>query len=267
MSYENRLTVYLDVLGFENYINNTVETCIDPEQKINDVKRFLKLLKYLTSEGHTDTSQTKQITSFSDLIIISINSTEIDNFAFEILDIINVINNCILQGFLIRGAIVYGPLYHTKDQIFGPALNRSYKLERDIAKFPRVIIQESLVNDIVDHTKKLNDPIYLKFEEHVVYDEDGIYYIEYLKNIRDHTDNFIQYIDFLESLSKLLIKICENPILFQKFKWLNDRFIDLVESDKTLDWVFDKSILTKNDFEVFIFSLSEFRTEEFKSSL
>jgi hypothetical protein len=38
----------------------------------------------------------------------------------------------------VRGAIVKGPLYCGKSEIFGPALIEAYKLEENLAKYPKI---------------------------------------------------------------------------------------------------------------------------------
>lgn len=44
------------------------------------------------------------------------------------------------MGFLVRGGITIGPLYHDSNIVFGPALVRAATIEKDLARFPRVVL-------------------------------------------------------------------------------------------------------------------------------
>jgi len=45
MDYEDRLVIYIDILGFSNFISYTSETRINPAEKILRINNFLNLIK------------------------------------------------------------------------------------------------------------------------------------------------------------------------------------------------------------------------------
>lgn len=267
MEYEDRLLIYLDVLGFENYINYTVDSRLEAGQKVQNVQRYLKMLRNFVDNERIKISESKKITCFSDLIIISIDTSEIEYFAHEIMDLMYLMYNSIVHGFLIRGAIVYGKLIHNDNQIFGPSLIKGYKWERDISKYPRIIIEESIVKDITEFHRNKYDPDFIKFKDCIVRDKDGFYYLNYFEDVRETVDNLGQYIKFIKSFTDLLYEIAENPILEEKYSWLNTRFINMIEEDKFINYSFGKKTLTKWELEVFRGYLTEFDEETYKNKL
>jgi hypothetical protein len=53
--------------------------------------------------------------------------------------------------FLIRGAVVLGPLYHCDNVIFGPALLRAVDIENNETFYPRILVSDA----VVDHCSRL----------------------------------------------------------------------------------------------------------------
>src|ERR1700756_3728702 len=48
-------------------------------------------------------------------------------------------------GFLIRGGIALGGLYHSSDIVFGEALIDAYRLESKVAVYPRILISPTVL--------------------------------------------------------------------------------------------------------------------------
>ncbi|MCC5014638.1 hypothetical protein [Legionella sp. 31fI33] len=68
------------------------------------------------------------------------------NYCGRIYDKIpHAIINLLESGFLVRGGISLGLLHHTDQIIFGPALVRAHDLEHNEAKFPRILIDDSVI--------------------------------------------------------------------------------------------------------------------------
>lgn len=69
-------------------------------------------------------------------------------------------------GLLIRGGIVCGELLITTDIVLGEALVRAYKLEEEIANYPRVIIDNSTLRSIQKvNAKRIENCTLIDFDE------------------------------------------------------------------------------------------------------
>ena len=218
MEYEDRVVIFLDVLGFSNFTNYTGSTQINQLKKIEKVNNYLEMLhKYFNSKNAI--AKSRMVTSFSDSIVVSIKVEDIDDFDIEVLEIYYLLINSIMKGFLIRGAIVYGKLIHTKDIIFGTALVDAYNRESKIAKYPRVIIDDAIYRD-------LNELPFDKPREHndlIQYDNDGILYIDIFKSLNSRVDNFRQVSQFMLAYTDILLDIIHNPKLEDKANWLKEK--------------------------------------------
>jgi hypothetical protein len=52
------------------------------------------------------------------------------------------------QGFFVRGAIVKGMLYHDEKMVSGEALGRAYQFERQVVRYPRIMIARDVTQDL-----------------------------------------------------------------------------------------------------------------------
>lgn len=153
-SYEKRFAAFIDILGFKELINRTVSSL--PEVSIERVVAALDIpdpaqkdqlcigtVGDISESGHRSSQ-------FSDSIFISTDYTQAG--LFHLVNHIERIAFSFLKlGFLCRGGVVSGMLYHDGNTVFGPALIDAYELE-NIAIFPRVIIS----GDVMDFARKMD---------------------------------------------------------------------------------------------------------------
>lgn len=267
MDYEDRLIIYIDVLGFTDFVNYTTISQVNTEIKINKINSFLKMINdfFKDKNDSLKLSHTKQVTAFSDLIIVSINVKEISNIDLEVMDVFYLLLNATYQGFLLRGSIVYGKLIHNSTVIFGSGLIDAYNREKKIAKYPRVILDSAIYKDLKEISHELRD---VRIDDFITCDFDGIYYIDMFKNMREYTDSFWQYTKILSSYCGILIEIIENPLLKDKTEWMTLRFLNHVnDNSEILNYSFDNDKLTRFDLEVFQSYLSEFDSNEYKKKM
>lgn len=152
--YQEHIICFVDLLGFSeaSYDNETTK------------HQILNLLTSLASfrgdfgintspeeHGHSTTIR-PAISTFSDHIIMSyptknLKEHHIDNMmtmSFLQKRIGIIANKAIPEGFLLRGGITIGNLYHNQGVVFGEGLIDAYNLESKIAFYPRIIIAEKL---------------------------------------------------------------------------------------------------------------------------
>jgi hypothetical protein len=138
---------FLDILGFTDFIHRLGTS---PGDAIQKVVRALEVPSEVQVDGVTlgrigDISAARHtVTVFSDCVVISTSESEqgLVNLLFHVRAIVF---RLLRLGFLCRGGIAKGPVYHRDGKIFGPAMLEAYRLENEVAKFPRVILQPQIV--------------------------------------------------------------------------------------------------------------------------
>jgi len=68
------------------------------------------------------------------------------------------------HGILSRGGVAYGPVFHEERVVFGPAMIDAYDLERNVAKYPRVIFSPGAYDAVRDqppHRATFEDDVLL----------------------------------------------------------------------------------------------------------
>lgn len=165
--YQNRVTAFIDILGFRNIVSQTVdndELCekifkvlhamtsenisnglfgaITPDVPADQLAEVLEVTKLFSQALKGQSSI--QVTHFSDSIVISVG---MDN-DMNVMSVFEFLGKLIYQlwhefNILIRGAVTTGKLIHEENgALFGPAMVGAYDLETNLAKHPRIIIDE-----------------------------------------------------------------------------------------------------------------------------
>jgi hypothetical protein len=168
--YQQRLLLYCDILGWSAEIATgdtsklaaAVEFIHSRAKDYNEQERQ----RLLTLDGEIIQTQIGRVGpvqinraaleiqygAFSDHFVFSIP----ESFGSRIFSIASKLVIELLRiGFLVRGAIVLGPLHHRDNVIFGPALREAVNIEENEAFYPRILISDN----VVVHCSKLpNDP-------------------------------------------------------------------------------------------------------------
>lgn len=234
MKYENRVVLFLDILGFKNVIDKTVDkNDIDNE---NNIQLLYDAISQMYSEVTWQPSNltSRVITQFSDSIVLSFlidDSNEVIQF-FD--DILHLITMLIKKGLLCRGAISYGKLIHNERVIFGPAMIEAYLTESKAALYPRVILDRSLLDILHKNQKAKNKDIYWKapfFINYVEEDLDDKFYLDYILKARYVMagDEYLE--EYLPILRKNIIDGLrfKSPDIKVKFGWLKNKFNNSIE--------------------------------------
>jgi len=229
--YKKKIVVYLDILGYKNILE---EKCKDkPDELIEIMKKISNELGFqysLIGENISlGTHEKLWITSDSIIIIYNwidyINNIliKIINLQFELIETKNII---------IRGSISFGNHYDDfesfykpyqrnnsinifKNIIISPAYVKAYKLESEIAIYPRIIID----NELLDNVTK-NDEL----ENIIKYSNDKRYFLNYLgykvKESNDSNNILQDHKTFIENnLKKYYLN---NQRIYEKYCWLAD---------------------------------------------
>lgn len=185
IKYQNHLTVFFDILGFADLVNRT--------QDALDIYDIVNKLNFISS----DLKKNMKRATFSDLVVLATTQTT-STRGFDAHVILNNIFNEIARiqaqlinnSILVRGGVTYDKLYVDKNFIFGKGLNYAYQLESKTANYPRIII-DPIVFDIYNST----------YENHsqITMDNDGLYYVDYLKYITANHNEYLSVENFFKS--------------------------------------------------------------------
>lgn len=246
MNYQNRITVFIDILGFKDLLSETVgKKGEDDSEKIEEIFSAYKTIRDIWDLDKVESDfrksiskKSKEITTFSDCLVISFEAHEKSEVFYTLLEVKWMIMRLVYRGILCRGAITYGKLIHTKEVLFGPALAEAYILESKAALYPRVILHK----DIIDLAGKApsfqhNSEQEKEYVESLLEkDSDGMYYIDYFAKAQEELDD-PQY-GFPDYIEKIGIKIRKGLMgsssvfksdLKVKYRWMKERYNKLID--------------------------------------
>lgn len=176
---------YLDLLGTTAKINSKHDFV-----HLNELYRIYDLAVQLSENERISNSRYKEIKTkiFSDNIVIAMPLRSTPKNRVEdilcLLDFVSLFqNNAVIHhSWLIRGGITIGELFMDKLMIWGKGLIRAYKLESELAFYPRIILDQTIVDaiDVVDNT-------------YVSKDSDGFWFLNFLNynmKVEYHYDFF-----------------------------------------------------------------------------
>ena len=219
--YENRIVIFIDILGFKRIVKNSVQ---DESRNIPIIKNALTYVK--TKFGRQRKYfKSLQVTQFSDSIFISFTYGETGCALSLLQQICKTQRGLLMKGFLCRGGISYGKAIHTGKYMFGPAVNSAYMLESNVAVYPRIVIDVEaikLLHEFPDEIFKRYEDVNSKYVDHcLLKDGDGFFYVDYLEIQREDKD-------FTHILLKTINEGLKNQDskIVSKYMWLKEKYND-----------------------------------------
>ncbi len=250
-NYKNSYVAFLDVLGFKQMVKSANDSKLstyfsEVESVVSELKKFDRKrgIGYIT---------------ISDSIILTIGkSTEKDENLETLrqfcIAISKIQKRLALNDIWLRGAISSGDTYfdNSNNQIVGPAYIDAYLLEEELAKYPRVILDNRIFNDLgfqssQEFITQINKDD--KFDDVAIYDWNKSEFVS--KNILNQDVLF--FIDYLESVPKdeqMTMTIYNNirknlysdTRLYEKYNWVSLYFLTIAERRKYRDTLNGKKI-------------------------
>jgi len=166
-AYERKVVIFYDVLGWRNHI----EAAHDDAKAIGNLRRLV--LRYSRSLP-LRTQMNLKVSTFSDNVVISQDISEATPLLITLIAFLQIAGG--LSGFLLRGGITIGKIIHDQECVFGPALNRAYELEKYCAKYPRIVLDREVEEELIKGLGELPvledgvlflDPFRLGFVRHM----------------------------------------------------------------------------------------------------
>lgn len=169
------IVAYIDLLGMTNRINGS-----DGQLVMNKLYNLYTFSMKLTKEIQIEENQNIEFKIFSDNIIIAkkisaetvqrkrdIRSLLMCAGHFQELTVSNSV------GWLLRGGISIGQLFLDDVIVWGDALLKAYYLEDKIANYPRIIIDDNVVDEIINDSQ---------LSEYLRKDFDNLYFLNFLND-------------------------------------------------------------------------------------
>lgn len=265
MNYENRVTVFIDILGFKDLLSQTVnKKNEDNTDKIEEIFSAYQTIRDVwdldVPETHYSKSvprNSKKITTFSDCLVISFKATERSEIFHTLNEIKWMIMRLIYKGILCRGAITYGKLIHTDEVLFGPALAEAYILESKAALYPRVILHKDIIDLAVKYKSKTHNSSQEKeyVESLLEKDSDGMYYIDYFaKASEELNDPLYDFPDYMNKIADKIRKgLMGSSSIFKsdlkvKYRWMKERYNTLVDIVQREEFI--QELKQNHEFEI-----------------
>lgn len=245
MKYEQRIVAFIDILGFKALLNDTldkngddneqaIDSVVSAYEAIRDIWDLDKKSDYL----NTESSESKKVSIFSDCLVVSFEINQPSEVFFTLLEIKWLIMRLLSRKILCRGAVSLGKFIHTDNYLFGPALVEAYTLESKAAMYPRVILDNTVIdaganNRGIDHSFTQEKEYVQSLLEQ---DSDGMYYIDYFFKAQSELDDpeygFPEYIDNLANIIRKGLMGSSHHSkadLRVKYSWMRERFNHMVD--------------------------------------
>jgi hypothetical protein len=230
ITYEQRYCLFFDVLGFKNKVR------IHDPKGIHDVLQEIR-----TSHNYRETYgenlfSSRKVTQFSDNLVVSYLKGDFVGWMSIISDVFYLQLSLIKHGFLIRGSVTVGELFHNDQFCFGPALIEAAELEKS-ALYPRVILTDEFapLHLVHNSTAKFDLTDGRNINNMVTMDLDGMLYIDYFNVIAEDfdtgLDGLFQYLSNLKSsIVELGVAAKNNTDLKLKYAWMRRKYGDMMTS-------------------------------------
>jgi hypothetical protein len=227
--YKNGIVFFIDILGSKNMQ--------DFQKRLDVNKIFHEKMKenQLNDEILSYTIYERKVYVFSDCAYIiyafkeSVEDTKKDilkllkialyNTSFLML---KILKHCVLC----RGGITIGDVYFENDRslFFGPAIDRAYKLESIKGSHPRLIIDNNIAKEFLDHESNFVNSAPNVFKKIIsgtngniiLKDTDGLYYLNYFNSMR--LGHVYSEINSFNDYHNMLVENSKNTVILFKKK-------------------------------------------------
>ena len=242
--YEDRYVAFVDILGFKELIGASSRD--DPEIGPSLIFNALDIRHHSVKDSFfsllglpspDDNVLDFKVHSFSDCVVASCRKTP-EGLGLLLFFCWQMSSDWLSKSFLSRGGLACGKLLHRANSggaavIFGPAFNQAYKLESEVADYPRLIFSKEvrhayleLISDGTAEIGRLKDvtkALVTRFTD----GPSGIDIFAHLRN--GGLDTSTQSYDadagqYRTALANHLHNASDTPHFFRKVQWLVDRF-------------------------------------------
>ncbi len=235
MGYDNRVVAFIDILGFKKSIEKSNFDETEFQRILTAITSLKELFNKPKQQIDIDTDKyfdaDTQIIQVSDCLIISRLIQEQGGISLMLFDCALAIHSLVSDGFLCRGAIKFGNMYHNGTTIFGQAYIDALQAEK-LENLPIVKFEKELFNIARSHPFPVNKSI-PEWEINTILDgckqlESGEYYLDYFSDYNALTGvgeklTTLHY-SKLRRIIVTGIKLVSEPRVYEKYLWAAKQF-------------------------------------------
>ena len=218
--FERCVVTFIDILGYRQLLKT---------RSAGEIVKIVKLLREFTAgdaDNHEKPRQMDEIRlytqSFSESVsdaVVRVRTIDTQSqdgpFAYELIDLMHAIVECIGQGILVRGGVTIGPVHvgiDGKGPIFGNAMVRAYEIEQNEAIYPRIVIDDDALEAYLTDPTLWQDGGFNQYEarmalQFIGVDQDGTHFLDYLRSAGpgEFDDGVAGQFDFLRRHRKVIL--------------------------------------------------------------
>ena len=189
--FVDAIVAIVDILGFRSMLEN---------RPAHDIQRVLQLLQWTVERDPNETETSSHVRVFSDRVIRVTRLDESGAVFSEVNTLRLVQMELAAQGIFLRGGITFGEAYWDETAVFGPGIVNASELEQNFALVPRIAIGppvlQAIRNGLIHKGHDLSQELaYLRTM--ITRAEDGVWFIDYLRNADREMDGPEMYCDLL----------------------------------------------------------------------
>lgn len=230
VAYEDRIILFIDFLAFKEIVDETAE---DAEA----LRRLLSAMDALAEIGRDTSIRSQRVSQFSDSIVVSYRVDEVSGVFWLLVEMAWAVIDLASRGYLLRGAVTFGRLFHSEQHVVGPAMVKAYLMESKEAKYPRIIVDPALLKVARRNRAEQHSPAEeAAYVKHFMRrDEDGRFFFDYVswKPVVEHAGvEDDAYGPYLTRLSELIAGGLrhKDASVVEKYLWLYRHYRASIDS-------------------------------------
>jgi hypothetical protein len=185
--YQDSIVAWIDILGWSDLLRQAKD-----EAKVARVAQVVRCLEALSKKSRERREEfarrgfhgaaNTRFSYFSDTVVLSCPVAKAES-GWMIWEVQLLCAVLLHWGQYSRGAIVRGHLHHTETLLYGPAIVDAHEIERDVAKYPRLVVTPEAAPFVVSATdpSKPDEPTDPQWS----IDADGLRFLEIFRARRD----------------------------------------------------------------------------------
>jgi hypothetical protein len=225
-TYSHGIVTFMDLLGFKEFVNrepdaDKINKVLDTVQKFVHVDKEEQQILGLRSIAVSDS-----VVRFA--LVDDPSHLPAPNLQLELLGLIHIQGELANQGILVRGGVTHGAVFIDGIRCFGPAYQRAYQLESEVATYPRIVVDQCVIDDYIGYPEGRGDRTFGGAEEEIMEllrrDDARTWYLDYLGAMSTEVEDNSVYIDFLGRHRDLILKNMKDNVgkdsVLRKYDWL-----------------------------------------------